>query len=146
MAISPVFDSNGKLIQFVGVQRDITEQKNAKLELINAKEEAEAANKTKSDFLNNMSHEIRTPLNAVIGYTDLLLKSNLDETQTQYLNRVTSAANSLLDLLNDILDFSNIESGKIVIQSIPINLRQLLEQILNEIKLQSNKKNIQQKQ
>ena len=142
LAISPVFDSNGKLIQFVGVQRDITEQKNAKLELINAKEEAEAANKTKSDFLNNMSHEIRTPLNAVIGYTDLLLKSNLDETQTQYLNRVTSAANSLLDLLNDILDFSNIESGKIVIQSIPINLRQLLEQILNEIKLQSNKKNI----
>lgn len=81
--------------------------------LVNSKVMAESANKAKSDFLANMSHEIRTPLNGVVGFTDLLLKTDLSKIQQQYLNIVNQSANSLLNTINDILDFSKIEAGKL---------------------------------
>ncbi len=142
LAISPVFDASGKLIQFVGVQKDITGRKQIEIELIQAKEQAEAANRAKSEFLANMSHEIRTPLNAIIGFTDLLTLSNLNDTEKQYLNIVFQSANSLLELLNDILDFSKIEAGKLELHLEKVDPYELLKQVTDILKFKALAKGI----
>jgi signal transduction histidine kinase len=85
----------------------------SEIELINAKEEAMAASKAKTDFLANMSHEIRTPLNGIIGFTDLLMTSNLDKNQLEYMSTVNESANTLIQIVNEVLDFSKIEAGKL---------------------------------
>jgi CheY-like chemotaxis protein len=108
-----------------------------------AKENAESANKAKSEFLANMSHEIRTPLNSVIGFSDLLNKMQLDETQKMYNNAVFQSANSLLDIINEILDFSKIEAGKLEIDISKTNLPELAYSVSNMISFQAHEKKLE---
>ena len=108
-----------------------------------AKIESENANRAKSEFLANMSHEIRTPLNAVIGFTDILIKSDMNLEQKQYMQIVFRSANSLLDLLNDILDFSKIEAGKLELEIQKTDIFDLISQAADVINVKANSKGIE---
>ncbi len=106
------------------------ERKNHEAALNRAKEEAESANRAKSHFLANMSHEIRTPINAILGFSDVLKESSLDTSQKECLETITSSSEILLNLINDILDLSKIESGDIELEAIDFDLGQLSESVL----------------
>ena len=135
-------DENGKKIILSTIQ-DITQRKKMENSLVDAKLKAESANKSKSEFLANMSHEIRTPLNGVIGFTDLLMKTELNSSQKQYMKTVYNSANSLLDLINDILDFSKIEAGKLEISVEKTDLLDLCGQTIDIIKHQAHEKHLE---
>ena len=134
---------NGECVRLFGTVQDINEQKKDKEALIQAKAHAEAASIAKSDFLANMSHEIRTPLNSVIGFTDLLVKTKLNDSQRNYMEYVYHSANSLLDLINDILDFSKIEAGKLELSPIKTDIWELSHQIVDIVRYKTNEKGIE---
>ena len=113
------------------------------LELDLARKEALEASRIKSEFLANMSHEIRTPLNGILGFTHLLQKSELTPRQFDYLNTIEKSADSLLGIINEILDFSKIEAGKLVLDSIPFNLRDLLQDTLTILAPSAHEKNLE---
>ncbi len=116
---------------FIAFIRDITEKKKANEELRKAKIAAESANRTKSEFLANMSHEIRTPMNAVLGITDLLFQQIHDTVQRNYLKTIRSSGKSLLGIINDILDISKIEAGKLKVNYAFFNVKVLIKELEN---------------
>ncbi len=133
---APVFGEEEKMIGSIGIHLDITSQKAIEAELIKAKADAEALANAKELFLANMSHEIRTPMNGIIGISKLLSKTSLDKQQRYYLDIVQGAANNLLVIINDLLDFTKIDSGNIALEEIGFNLK---EQVSKSLKILSYK-------
>ena len=123
----PVLDSHGKFYRLVGIAEDRTDAKRVELEIMKAKDAAEAASRAKSDFLANMSHEIRTPMGGIIGMAEILLESKLTPQQEESLRLLLLSANSLMAVIGDILDLSKIEAGKLNLDNAVFNLPECLD-------------------
>lgn len=134
---TPMFDSDGRLVGVLGIGRDITEERRIQSDLSSAKEQAEAANRAKSQFLSRMSHELRTPLNAIIGFSELL-RSDTDDPltplQQEFIGHIVNGGSHLLKLINEVLDLSRIETGRLEMKIETVHLPDLLEECLDMTK------------
>lgn len=143
LVITTVRDENDNIVGYLGISTNISRFKQLEASLNGARIKAEEANRSKSEFLANMSHEIRTPLNGVIGFTDLLMKTDLDVTQRNYTQLANNAAHTLLALINDILDFSKIEAGKLELAVESTDLAELSVSAIDIIKHQAFSKGLE---
>lgn len=126
---APQYNDQGEVTGSVGIHLDITEQKNLQQDFIEAREQAEESSRAKESFLANMSHEIRTPMNAILGMGRQLGKTSLDRKQRLYLDTINSAAENLLVVINDILDISKIEAGKLAIENIGFRMKDVIARV-----------------
>jgi len=131
-------ESSNKFTGIIGVTRDISSRKKIILELEAAKEQAFAANKAKSEFLANMSHEVRTPMNGVLGMLQLMTLTTLDDEQLEYVETAMASGESLLTIINDILDYSKIEAGKLQMTPEEFQLREIIKTLMNSFKTAIN--------
>jgi PAS domain S-box-containing protein len=139
---SVILNDSGEVEKYIEVIIDITDKKQAEILLIDAKEEALQLSKAKDMFISVMSHEIRTPLNAVIGMSRLLQEDHHLEEQEENLGVLKFSAENLMNLINDVLDFTKIETGNIELESAEINLRELIDGITKSMQFRANDKNI----
>jgi PAS domain S-box-containing protein len=139
---SVILKKDGEVDKYIEVVIDISSKKKVELELVAAKEEALQLNRAKDMFISVMSHEIRTPLNAVIGMSHLLQEGNPLESQKENLNVLKFSADNLLTLINDVLDFTKIETGNVDLEQADVNLREMLQSITGSLQYQTNEKNI----
>src|SRR5579871_1345290 len=147
--VSPYINREGEITGIVGISRNITERKQAEkrlAELVSqlkaAKKQAEQATEAKSNFLTHMSHEIRTPMNGVLGMSELLLETPLDPEQREYASTIRDSAEALLEVINDILDLSKIEAGKMPIEQVPFNLAEQIRNTTGFIQPSARSKNL----
>jgi len=140
VATTPVVDDKGKVIRQIDLIADITERKQVERDLIEAKEQALQLSEAKEMFLSVMSHEIRTPLNAVIGMTHLLLENDPKLSQIDDLNILKFSAENLLNIINDILDFTKIETGNLILESVPLDIKSLATDIVSSLQVNAAKK------
>ena len=133
--IVPILNDNDEIIEYLSLRYDITE-------LVEARKKAEIAQKAKSTFLANMSHEIRTPLNAIIGFSDILCESNINNEDKENAKIISKSAKSLLHIINDVLDISKMENGKLEVELSEFSLFDLTENIVELFSINANDKNI----
>lgn len=134
----PLRNPDGTITGTFGLTHDITDQKRAQAAMLEARDAAESASQAKSNFLANMSHEIRTPMNAIIGMTELVLDTQLTQSQREYLSMVQESGEALLGVINDILDFSKIEAGRLELEHRPFELREVIGDTLKSLAVRAH--------
>ncbi len=143
ISLAAMHDFNKNILGIVCVALDITARKQSEVDLIVARDVAEAASQSKSQFLANMSHEIRTPMNGVLGMAELLLMTNLDACQLRQLNTLKTSGESLLKIINDILDYSKIEAGKLTLENRVYEIREVAGETVDMFATQAEQKGLE---
>ncbi|MCU1592834.1 MAG: domain S-box protein, partial [Frankiales bacterium] len=141
ISLSSIETEDGVLV--TAAVRDVTERKAFEMVVAGARDTAERAARSRQEFLANMSHEIRTPMNAVIGMTSLLLDTDLDTDQLDYVETIRTSGDHLLTIINDILDYAKIDAGKLLLEELPFDLRQWLQETLDLITVQAHDKDLE---
>jgi PAS domain S-box-containing protein len=142
-SISPIVNTEGKTTHFIAIKEDITDRKNVEKELVKSKERAEESDRLKLVFLANMSHEIRTPMNGILGFTELLKAPHISsEEQQEYISIIEKSGKRMLNIINDIISISKVESGQIEVSKDETNINEQLEYIYTFFKPEANLKGI----
>ena len=140
--LAPIRNADDQIIGLIGISWDITERKHYETELMHSKELAEAGTMAKNEFIASISHEFRTPMNGILGLAEILKNTSLDEPQEDLLRGIVSSAENLLVLVNDLLDFSAIEAGKMELDFHPFMLDRVLEDIFQMLNIKAREKSI----
>jgi len=142
VSVSPIRDTDGSLTHYIGVKEDITERRLYQEQLERAQEETERASRAKNEFMANMSHEIRTPVNAIIGIAHLAMQGKLGDRHRDHLRKIRSSSQTLLGIINSILDFSNIDAGRMTIESFDFRLEDVLDNVSDLLRAKARAKGL----